>query len=156
MLDHIALVNADLFHSIVDCKRPTVCSIQATLLHHPGTNQCSERVLAATTVANIPRVYQEYARVFDKVAANELPKHKPQDHIIDLAGTKTPLCRPLYNFLTNKLKALQDYISNNLARGFIQQSMLSARALILFVKKKDGTLRLCIDYKGLNRITTKN
>ena len=89
----------------MDRKRPTVFSIQATLLHHPGANQRSDRVLAAMTVADIPCAYQEYTQDFNKVAANELPKHRPQDHAIDLAGTKTPLFRPLYNLSMNKLKA---------------------------------------------------
>ena len=48
------------------------------------------------------------------------------------------------------------YISKNLASGFIQQLTLLAGALILFVKKKDGTLRLCVDYKSFNCIITKN
>ena len=132
-------------------------------LLHPGNvatppwrNSRNNRVFAATTVADIPLVYQEYARVFNKVAANELPKHGPQDHAIDFASTKTPPFGPFYNFLTNKLKALWDYVSNNVASGFIQQSTLSAGAPILFVKKKDGTLRLCVDYRGLNCIITKN
>ncbi len=54
-----------------------VFSIHTTLLHHPGANQHSNRVLAVTIVAVIPWVYQEYIRVFNKVAANELPKHRP-------------------------------------------------------------------------------
>ena len=89
--DHIALVNTDSFHSIVNYKRPMVYSIQATLLHHPGANQRSNRVLAALAIADIAHVYQEYALVFDEMAANELPKHGPQNHAIVLAGTKTPL-----------------------------------------------------------------
>ena len=118
------------------------------MLHHPGANQRSNKVLATTTVADIPCVYQEYARVFDKVAANELLKHGPQDHAMDLASTKTLPFGLLYNLLTNKLKAFQDYISNNLAKGFIQHLTLLAVVPILFVKKKDGTLCLCIDYKA--------
>ena len=117
--DHIALVNADLFHSIVNCKRPTIFSISTTALHHPGANRRSNRVLNATTVADIPCVYRKYARVLDKVAANKLPKHGPQDHTIDLASTKIPLFELLYNLSTNELQALQDYISDNLAKGFI-------------------------------------
>jgi len=43
-----------------------------------------------------------------------------------------------------------------MARGWIQRSKSPAGAPILFVKKKDGSLRLCVDYRGLNRITVKN
>ena len=104
--DHIALINADSFHSIVDCKRLIVFSIQATLLHHPGTDQRSNGVLATMIVADISRIYHEYAQIFDEVAANKLSKHGPHDHAIDLAGTETPPFWPLYNLSTNKLKAL--------------------------------------------------
>ena len=90
------------------------------------------------------------------MAANKLSNHGLQDHAIDFASTKTPLFGPLDNLTTNKLKALQDYISNNLAGGYLQQLILPAGALILFVRKKDGTLFLCVNYRGLNCIITKN
>ena len=155
LLKHIALIDADPFHFIESCERPTIFSIQAIALHHPDTNQHNNEVLAATTVSNIPCVYKKYARVFNKVAAYKLWEHGPQDHTIDLAGTKTPPFGPLYNLLTNELKAFQDYVSNNPAKGFIQQLTLLAGAPILFVKKEEGTLCLCINYKGMNCIITR-
>jgi hypothetical protein len=54
------------------------------------------------------------------------------------------------------LEVLKDYIDKNLESGFIRNSKSSAGAPILFVKKKDGSLRLCVDYRGLNKITVKN
>ena len=125
-------------------------------MHCPDTNQRNNKVLAATTVADIPYVYWKYAQVFDKVTANELSNSALQDHVIVLAGTKTLPFGLLYNLSTNKLKAHWDYISNNLAKSFVQQSAWQARALILFVKKKESTLCLFVDYKGLNCLITKN
>ena len=55
-----------------------------------------------------------------------------------------------------ELKALKDYIDDMLGKGFIRSSNSPAGALVLFVKKKDGSLRLCVDYRALNRITRKN
>jgi hypothetical protein len=55
-----------------------------------------------------------------------------------------------------ELKALDEYLKENLAKGFIRQSSSPAGAPILFVKKSDGSLRLCVDYRGLNKITIKN
>ncbi|TPX54573.1 hypothetical protein PhCBS80983_g05887, partial [Powellomyces hirtus] len=49
-----------------------------------------------------------------------------------------------------------EYLEENLAKEFIRPSRSSAAAPILFVKKKDGSLRLCVDYRGLNAITKKN
>ena len=118
-LGHIALIDAESFHSIVNWERPTVFSNQATALHCLKANWLNNKVLAGMTIADISRVYQKYARVFDKVAANELLEHKLQDHAIGLAHTRTPLFGPLYNLSTNELKALRDYINNNLAISFI-------------------------------------
>ena len=155
-LGHFAFVDPDSFNSIMDCKRLMIFSIKVISLHCPDTDQCNYKILAATTVANISCAYQRYAQVFDRMAANKLPKHNPQNHAINLASTNTLPFGPLYNLSTNKLKALQDYISNNLADGFIRQSKLPARALIHFVKKKDKTLCLYVNYRGLNCIITKN
>ena len=55
-----------------------------------------------------------------------------------------------------ELVALRTYLDENLRNGFIQPSKSPAGAPILFVKKKDGSLRLCVDYRGLNRITIRN
>jgi hypothetical protein len=55
-----------------------------------------------------------------------------------------------------ELKALDEYLKDNLAKGFIRPSSSSAGAPILFVKKSDGSLRLCVDYRGINKITIKN
>ena len=55
-----------------------------------------------------------------------------------------------------ELKALEQYIKDALAKGWIRESQSSAGAPILFTPRKSGELRLCIDYRGLNAITIKN
>ncbi len=55
-----------------------------------------------------------------------------------------------------KLETLKAYIENNLVNGFIKPSKSPVKAPILFDKKLDNSLRLCIDYQGLNNLTIKN
>jgi hypothetical protein len=58
--------------------------------------------------------------------------------------------------LENELVVLKEYINKNLKRGYIQESTLSAKALVLFVLKKDRKLWLVIDYRGLNNVIIKD
>jgi hypothetical protein len=55
-----------------------------------------------------------------------------------------------------ELAALHEYIDENLSKNFIQHSKPPTGALILFVKKKDGSLYMCVDYRGFNKVTKKN
>jgi RNase H-like domain found in reverse transcriptase/Reverse transcriptase (RNA-dependent DNA polymerase)/Integrase zinc binding domain/Chromo (CHRromatin Organisation MOdifier) domain/Integrase core domain len=103
----------------------------------------------------IPTVYIEFLEVFGK-DVEILPPHRPTDHAIDLEpGSKLPHGR-IYNLSETELKALKAYIETNLAKGFITRSTSPAASPILFVKKKDGSLRLCVDYRELNKQTIKN
>jgi hypothetical protein len=63
---------------------------------------------------------------------------------------------PIYPLSKTKLEALRKWLDENMAKGFIQASSSPARAPILFVKKGDSSLRLCIDYRGLNEGTIQN
>jgi hypothetical protein len=61
-----------------------------------------------------------------------------------------------YNMSPAELKVLEAYIEKALTRGWIRESQSLARAPVLFSPKKNGDLRLCVDYRGLNAITVKN
>jgi len=63
---------------------------------------------------------------------------------------------PLYNMSTKELQTLREYIDDALGKGWIQYSTSPARAPTLFVLKKDGSLRLYVDYRALNKQTIKN
>jgi hypothetical protein len=62
----------------------------------------------------------------------------------------------IYNLFLIELKVLKSYIENNLIKDFITSSVFSSSVLILFIKKKNDELRLCIDYKNLNVVIIKN
>ena len=76
--------------------------------------------------------------------------------MIDLITEAKLSFGPLYNLLERELTVLKAYIDKNLKSEFIQRSTSSASAPILFVKKKDSTLHLCVDYHWLNTISIKN
>jgi hypothetical protein len=105
---------------------------------------------------SIPAVYSEFVEFFSKAKAETLAPHRSIDHAIDLEpGFKLPYGR-IYNLSEFELRMLKAYIETKLANGFIQRSSSSAAAPILFAKKKDGGLRLCVDYRALNTGTIKN
>ena len=104
----------------------------------------------------LPAAYHEFLDVFDRKQANKLPPHRPWDHSIDLhPGKQPPAARP-YSMNQHELKALREYLDKELTKGFIRVSRSPASAPVLFVKKSNGDLRFCIDYRGLNSITIKN
>jgi hypothetical protein len=104
----------------------------------------------------IPDIYHDYLAAFSKKRADTLPPHRPYDLSIDLEPGKSPPFGPLYSLSEVELKALREWLDENLSKGFIRASQSPAGAPILFVKKKDGGLRLCVDYRALNNITIKN
>ena len=104
----------------------------------------------------LPARYHDFSDVFEKKNADRLPEHRLYDCPIDLQEGAHPPFGPIYGLAEPELEALREYLKENLAKGFIQPSKSPAGAPILFVKKKDGSLRLCVDYRGLNRVTVRN
>jgi len=104
----------------------------------------------------VPPEYHEFIEVFTEKEATAPPPHRTQDHHIPLEEGKTPLYEPLQPLNEEKMKALKEYLDVNEKRGWIRSSISPAGALIHFVKKKDGGLRLCVDYRQLNEITIKD
>jgi len=104
----------------------------------------------------LPTEYEEYRDVFEKKNTDTLPQHRPYDCGIELQEGAQPPFAPIYSLSQNELAALRDYLDENLTKNFIRHSKSPAGAPILFVKKKDGSLRMCVDYRGLNKVTIKN
>jgi hypothetical protein len=104
----------------------------------------------------IPPEYHKFLLLFSEAEANRLLPHRPYDHWIPLKDGFTPPFGPIYSLSRTELEALKKWLDENLSKGFICASSSPAGAPILFVKKSDGSLRLCIDYRGLNEGTIKN
>lgn len=95
-------------------------------------------------------------RVFSTERALSLPPHRPYDCAIDLVpGAPLPVGQ-LYNMSRPEQEAMEDYINSSRASGPIWPSSSPLGAGFFFVKKKDGSLRPCFDYRGLKDISVKN
>ena len=104
----------------------------------------------------VPKDYHEFANVFSKAKASVLAPHRDFDLKIDLEEGATLPPRRLYSLSPIELEALRTFIDENLRFGFIRPTSSPHAAPVLFVKKKDGSLRLCVDYRGLNKISKKD
>lgn len=110
------------------------------------------------TRATAEREYieQEYADIFRDQLPNQLPPSRALDHRIDLVPGSTPPNRATYRMSPKELDELKRQLNELVEHGFIQPSQSPFGAPVLFARKKDGSLRMCIDYRALNRITIKN
>ncbi|KAK3512608.1 hypothetical protein QTP70_018625 [Hemibagrus guttatus] len=100
----------------------------------------------------LPDVYYDLGAVFSKEKASRLPPHRLGECAIELLPNTTPPSR-VYPLSLPETHAMDDYIKEALAVGHIRPSTSPATAGFFFVEKKDGGLRQCIDYRGLNAIT---
>jgi hypothetical protein len=113
-------------------------------------------LIATGPEPTVPDDYQAYVRVFSEMDSESMPSHGPQDLAIELLDGRQPPWGPIYNLSEKELATLRDYLETQLKRGWIRLSKFPAGAPVFFVSKKDGTLRLCVDFRGLNQITKRN
>ena len=107
-------------------------------------------------MSSVPAEYHEFRDVFSKAHADTLPTHQPYDLRIDLEVGATPPFGPIHSLSPYKLRTLSEFIDEHLAYGFIHPSRFPCGAPVLFIKKKDGSLWLCVDFRGLNKIMKKD
>ena len=107
-----------------------------------------------TLVDEIP-VVREFPDVFpDDIVG--LPPEKEVEFTIDLIPRNEPISIPPYRMAPAELRELKAQLEELLSKGFIRPSISPWGALVLFMKNKDGSLRLCIDYRQLNKVTIRN
>ncbi|XP_070003695.1 uncharacterized protein [Nicotiana sylvestris] len=98
-------------------------------------------------------------REFPEVFPDDLPGLPPEriiDFGIDLMPGTQPISIPPYRMAPAELNELREQLKDLLDKGFIRPSVSPWGAPVLFVKKKDGSLRMCVDYRQLNKVTIKN
>jgi len=101
-------------------------------------------------------ILDDYPDVFSKSNAERLPPHRPFDCRVDLLPGHVPPTSKIYQLTLPEQAAMDEWVSSNLQKGFIQPSTSPYGAPCFFVKKKDGSLRMCVDYRRLNAVTVKD
>lgn len=101
------------------------------------------------------RIVKEFADVFAPIAKG-LPPKRAHDHSIELLPGAQPVSKPAYRLSATENDELKRQLDKLIAHGHIRASRSPFGSPVLFVKKKDGTQRMCVDYRALNNITVKN
>jgi hypothetical protein len=103
----------------------------------------------------LPFCYQDFEDVFAEPPSGVSDAVRTV-HAIDLEkGAKVPY-GPIYPLSEKELRVLREYLHDSMAKGWIKKFILPVKTPILFVPKKDNTLRLCVDYRAFNKFTVKN
>ena len=107
-------------------------------------------------VRRLFELLKSYENCFDFKNAKILFEHEDEDHVIDLMPDAKSSYEPLYILSETELDVLRDYLLKNLTLNRIQEFMSRASASMLFIFKKNDSLRFCVDYKELNALIIKN
>jgi hypothetical protein len=120
-----------------------------------GVANCAKaNQLDASQGSKVP-VVNEFLDVFPKELPG-IPPDRDIEFLIELKPGTTPIYKTPYRMATPELAELKEHIKKLLEKGFIRPSSSPWGAPVIFVLKKDGTQRLCMDYHALNEVTVKN
>ncbi|GKA73809.1 reverse transcriptase domain-containing protein [Tanacetum coccineum] len=100
-------------------------------------------------------VVRDFPEVFPEDLSGLPPTRQVEFHIELIPGA-APVARAPYRLAPAEMKELVEQLKELFDKGFIRPSSSPWGAPILFVKKKDGSFRMCIDYRELNKLTVKN
>ncbi|GJY84027.1 putative reverse transcriptase domain-containing protein [Tanacetum coccineum] len=100
-------------------------------------------------------IVQDFPEVFPEDLPG-LPPTRQVEFQIDLVPGAAPVARAPYRLAPSEIKELSEQLKELSDKGFIRPSSSPWGAPVLFVKKKDGSFRMCIDYRELNKLTVKN
>ncbi len=101
-------------------------------------------------------VYHNFLNVFDREKTIQLSSHQSYDHKIELKDENQSSRSLLYLMSSHKLQKIKKYLEKNLKKKFITLSKASFTSSILFIEKKDDSLRFCVNYRKLNTLIKRN
>ena len=150
---NIAIIGAAAF--LYTSKLPDFHNFELCF-HSSDIQTNSAKLVEAPDLSNVPSKYHEFTDIFSKTKAEVLAPHCSYDLKINLEEGAQPPVSPIYSLLASEQEALKELIEENLNTDFIQSISSPHSALVLFVKKKESLLYLCVDFHSLNRIFKKN
>jgi len=104
----------------------------------------------------VPKKFLKWRKVFGKVESERMPKRKIWDHAIDLKKTFKLRKGRIYPLSKNEREEVQNFVEDQLRKGYIRPSKSPQTLPVFFVGKKDGSKRMVMDYRNLNDQTIKN
>jgi len=104
----------------------------------------------------VPRKFLKWKKVFGKVESERMLTRKVWDYTIDLKETFKSQKGRIYPLFTNEREKVQNFVEDQLRKGYIRLSKSPQMSPVFFVGKKDGSKRIVIDYHNLNDQTVKN
>lgn len=125
-------------------------------IEESSTEQAATKLKQELVDEMVEQLLDEFRDVFPSDLPSGLPPRRDVDHRIELVPGSTPPSRPTYRMSPKELDELKKQLQDLIEHQFIQPSKSPYGAPVLFVKKKDGSIRMCIDYRALNKITVKN
>jgi len=149
---HIAIISAPALLRASQLSSSKIFAIQFSSIVQAKSTTISEKI----DLSSIPKEYHEYTDVFSKSKAETLAPHHPYDLQINLEEDSHPPVGTIYSLSKFEQETLKEFIDKNLTNRFIHSTSSPHGVLVLFLKKKDGSLRLCVDFRRLNRITKKD
>ena len=112
---------------------------------HPSHRSQVSGLIAEEALKKVSAEYSDFVDVFSPDLASKLPEHTGiNDHAIELVDGQQPPYGPIYSLEVMELETLKAYIETNLVNEFIRPSKSPAGTPILFDRKSDGSLRLCV------------
>jgi hypothetical protein len=153
------------YNVLIDCAKK---SVKMTTPEGKEMEFIAEPVVTTKGVTNCAKVNQLNASQGSEVSVvNEFPDVFPEDlpgipldrdikFVIKLKPGTTPIYKTPYRMATPELAELKEHIKELLEKGFIRPISSPWGAPVIFVPKKDGTQRLCVDYRALNEVTVEN
>ena len=104
----------------------------------------------------MPKKFLKWKKVFGKIELERMPTKKTWDYAIDLKETFKPRKERIYPLSKNMREEVQNFIENQLRKGYIRPSKSPQMSPVFFVDKKDGSKRMVMNYHNLNSQTIKN